>query len=467
MNYYINAMEKSKKVINTLLFILSTTVLSSCGFTMKKDFSDYVENEFCRTNVNSITNTGYAQVGQVKMVQPYRMEEDGSLTTAGVTPTYPFDTNLIYTLYASKDLNSSSDISTIEDATGEYIFKTHKLFDRHNYYIDENGDLMNNLRVLNESYGKDWISVDKELFNVLKEAVEITKVSEGKFNLFIGELSSFWNNYINNINVGVDFPNDTVDPDHNESSKNELKKLVENTPLYNEVDDVLSFDENGLKVKFNKYKNAEKVSISLGGIGKGYLCENLYQKLKNIGKTNGAIYAGSSSILVMDKQAYGHSWSLGLSNPYGYYYSPVGNIKFNEKMSVSTSGAQINYYYTMVDGKLVLRHHIIDAATGYPNTEGFDQISIISKGLPSSLMDSLSTVLINCKEDEIEHSIKTIREYYDADLECVLYKKSDDNNEAKVHVSLTKGFKKNETFIEHQHDGSAFSIKCEYTYLDY
>ena len=435
MNYDINAMKNSRKVINTLLFILSTTALSSCGFMMKKDFSDYVEGEFVRTNVNSITNNGYAPVGQVKMVQPYAINEDGEYTQEGVAPTFPFDTNLIYTLYAAKDLNVTEDIKSIEDTTGEYIFKTHKLFDRHNYYLDENGDLINNLKVLNDSYNKDWITIDKELFNVLKEAVEITKISKGKFNLFIGELSSFWNEYINEINVGVDFPNDTIDPDHDETSKNKLKKIVEETPLFTEVEDVLLFDEINSKVKFNKYKNAEKVSISLGGIGKGYLCENLYQKLKNIDKTNGAIYAGSSSILVMDKQAYGHSWSLELSNPYGYFYSPVGSIKFNEKMSVSTSGAQINYYYTMVNGKLTLRHHIIDGTTGYPNTKGYDQISIISKKLSSSIMDALSTILINCTIDEIESSIKDIREHYDADLECVLYRKSPDATESKVYVS--------------------------------
>ena len=82
-------------------------------------------------------------------------------------------------------------------------------------------------------------------------------------------------------------------------------------------------------------------------------------------------------------------------------------------------------------------------------------------------MDALSTILINCSLDEIEVSIKSIREHYDADLECVLYRKSPNASEAKVYVSLTKGFKKNESFIEHNHDGTKYSIECEYAYLNY
>lgn len=109
---------------------------------------------------------------------------------------YPFDTNLIYTLYATKDLNNGKDIMEIEDVTGEYIFKLHKLFNRHNYYLDKDDNLINNLKVTNDNYRGDFISVDEELFNVLKSAVEITKFSDGKFNLFIGELSSFWEGVI-------------------------------------------------------------------------------------------------------------------------------------------------------------------------------------------------------------------------------------------------------------------------------
>ena len=111
-----------------------------------------------------IKDARYIQIGQVKQVQPYKKTSDGNYTSDGVLKVYPFDTNLIYTLYATKNLNNGKDILEIEDVTGEYIFKPHKLFDRHNYYLDKDGNLINNLKVINDNYGGDFISVDEELF---------------------------------------------------------------------------------------------------------------------------------------------------------------------------------------------------------------------------------------------------------------------------------------------------------------
>ena len=136
------------------------------------------------------------------------------------------------------------------------------------------------------------------------------------------------------------------------------------------------------------------------------------------------------------------------------------------KMSVSTSGSQINYY-TLIDGKPVLRHHIIDAESGYPNTVGYDEITMISKSLSSTVLDCLSTILNNCKANEIETYVTKIKEHFNADLKCLLYRKTIDSSKKQIDIYLTKGFKKNETFIEYTGGSSASSIHCSYTYLDY
>lgn len=453
------------KKILSLLFLSTSTLLASCG-NSSFGAGEYIESEYCRTNMAAIGQSKYPIVGQVKKVQPYKKNADGKYTSEGVSKVDPFDTNLIYTLYSSSYLTSYKEVMHIESLTGKYIFDTHKQFDRHYYYLDENGRLINNLKVVNDNYGGGWIKIDDDLFEVLKIAVEVTKFSQGKFNLFIGELSDYWNHYINELNADWDFASETQDPEQTEEGKRAIAQLVSETPNYQEIDDVLEFDESGKQVRFNRYKNADKVSISLGGIGKGYLTENLYQRFKKENLTDGASYAGSSSIVFMGERSSGDPWTVQMSNPYGYYYNPLGRLKITEKYALSTSGAQVNYYYTYVDGTLKLRHHIIDSVTGYPQ-DYYNQVTLISKTISSAVMDTLSTVLINCPENEIETLIRKFREKY-GDLECTFSKRTTtEDGKRSIDMFLTKNLKEQQIFTEEPEDDSPYYIPVHYKYLDF
>ena len=453
------------KKILSLLFLSTSTILASCG-NSSFDAGNYVESEYCRTNMAAIGQSKYPIVGQVKKVQPYKKTADGNYTSEGVSKVDPFDTNLIYTLYSNSYLTSYKEVMKIESITGKYVFDTHKLFDRHYYYLDENNRLINNLKVVNDNYGGEWIAIEDDLFQVLKIAMEVTRFSQGKFNLFIGELSDYWDRYINDLNADWDFASETQDPEQTEEGKRDISRLVAETPTYQEIDDVLEFDESKKQVRFNRYKDAEKVSISLGGIGKGYLTENLYQKFKKEKLTDGASYAGASSIVFMDKRSDNNPWTVQMSNPYGYYYNPLGRLKIDEKYALSTSGAQVNYYYTYVDGILKLRHHIIDASTGYPQ-DYYNQVTLISKTISSAVMDTLSTVLINCPENEIEALIRKFRDQY-GDLECTLSKRTaTEDGKRSIDMFLTKNMKEKQIFSEEPADDSPYYIPVNYKYLDF
>lgn len=457
-------MRQKKHIDFTLISILSITTLIGCNNSVinssqsSKDFSDYVENKYCKTSVKDISDEyKYFAVGNVKSIQPVTKKADGTISTDGVEEVNPFDTNLIFSQYAVKDLNCGKDVMNIEDIIGPYTYKTHCLFDRHNYYLDENSkELINNLKVINDNYGGDFIQIDKELYNVLDSAIEMTVLSDGKFNVFVGELSDYWNKYINSQAAILD-PTQTIDPAQTEEGIYEISNLLKNTPQAKDAKSVLELKKESVngseiyKVKFNRFtcsdgSIADKVSLTLGGIGKGYLTENLYQLFKNAQLTNGTIYAGSSSIIIMDKHAYNSNWNIQISNPFSIYSNPVGYVRLNEKYSISTSGSQINQYVTIVDGQYVTRQHIIDATTGYPS-DNFDMVTIFSKKISSTIMDTLSTILINCSENEIEKYVAKIRETYDSDLEVVLCKKSEYGaKEFKIDVYLTKALLENEMF---------------------
>lgn len=443
------------------------------------NFDDYVENKYCKTSIKDINDkTKYVNVGVMKTIQPVRKTEDGHYTTEGVQPVDAFNTNLIFSQYARVDLKKAKDVMDIESIIGPYTYLTHCLFDRHNYYLDNNYQLLNNLRVINENYGKDFITIDYELYSILNEALNITKNSNGKFNLFIGELSDFWDSYINkNVYLPAD---QTTDPAQTNEGKSKIKALVEDTPQVKDLENqnILEFKKENDKyqVRFNKFKKsdgtfAEKVSISLGGIGKGYLTENLYQKMNKMNLTNGNVYAGSSSIVIMNKHAYGSNWRIQVSNPYSIYSTPVGIVNLNEKYTISTSGSQVNSYVTLVDGQYLYRQHIINAENGYP-ADGFNMVTIFSKTLSSTIMDTLSTVLINCSVDEIESTITNIKALYNnCDLDVVLSKINpyiNENTECNVDVYVSKNFNNGITFEQstEESDGSLYSPHIKYHTLE-
>ena len=236
------------------------------------------------------------------------------------------------------------------------------------------------------------------------------------------------------------------------------------------MDTILEFKENlnndkyPYQVKFNKYKNADKVSITLGGIGKGYLTENLYQRYKDNDLTYGMVNAGTSSMVFFGDRVFSDNWSIALSNPYGVYYQYLGKVKLdNKKYAVSTSGAQVNFYYKQIGDNIVLRSHIIDPTTGYPN-DYYNQILLISNTISSTKMDALSTILSNCSFNEIKKYVTNIRNDNNfGDLEFVFFKKDNPTKEEKVDVYLSKGIQKNKLFTK----SNPTDCKVIYHNLDY
>lgn len=463
---------KAKNKLLTFL-ILSAAIFTSCQkdpikYSYSLDtsiFSDYVENQYCRTNISALNDENYPILAEIKPVSAYvDLERKEGINVN------PFNTNVLYTRYAKEKLTSTKVINSIENILGEYTATTHYLFDRHYYYFDEDNNLIPNLKVINDSYGTNqWINIDTRLYQILKESIELSKFSDGKFNIFVGELSDLWDRYISYNSVKYGDKEDSYKYNEDPTSE-EVNKCLSETPQVEDLDTILEFKENlnndkyPYQVKFNKYKNADKVSITLGGIGKGYLTENLYQRYKDNDLTYGMVNAGTSSMVFFRDRVFSDNWSIALSNPYGVYYQYLGKVKLdNKKYAVSTSGAQVNFYYKQIGDNIVLRNHIIDPTTGYPN-DYYNQILLISNTISSTKMDALSTILSNCSFDEIKDYVTKIRNDNNfGDLEFVFFKKDNPTKEEKVDVYLSKGIQKNKLFTK----SNPTDCKVIYHNLDY
>lgn len=435
-------MKKTKKCL--FLCLSSAILLCSCGEDYR-DFSSYEPiTEYCYSELDK-NNSGMNKVCNLNKVK-----------TSNNTYVSPFDSDLIYTLFPYNKLTLEN-VYEIEKTMGETSIKLHKEFDRHNYY-SENDEIINNLKVINESYGTGKIiKVSDDLFNILSLSLDLGELSNGKFNIAIGELSDYWNKLIKFNNSNYDF----YDPDLvivnnatlNEEEKNALENsiqnelktklntLIENTPSSKELNEILILDKENKTVEFKKYKNVEKVSLTLGGIGKGYAMGIVANDLLEKGYNYGYISGATSSNVILGNHYKNNEWSIGISSPSKNDYYVGGYLKLNGYYQISTSGDEVNSYrFIDRNYNLITRHHIIDSTTGYPlNT--FRKVTVVSKTLNASIMDALSTILINTNEDNIEIVINAFKNAYNADIDAIFQKSND--NETEYYYYVTSGLKNN------------------------
>lgn len=336
--------------------------------------------------------------------------------------------------------------------------KLHALSDRHNYYTLEaiypdgysseplikqqipsnpkimsletanseevkNGTRLNNLRVINESLNLGKVEVPYDLYELLRLSCELSIKTNSAFNIFVGELSDWWNTQ---IDVEQTYDREHSDPMNNEASAKRLATLKSYVPLNEEqIKDTLIFsEENG-----NYYVEFKKegvpigdLSITLGGIAKGYANEVIKTHLLKEELNQGLLFGSASSIDVLSPYFIPNenwkiiltSYSVGTKD--NNYNKDAFGITFGKTpFSLATSaGDQFmkNYYITNKDGKTYHRHHIIDATTGEPANHQIVDVNIISTVLTSAELDALTTALMCLSLEDGQALVKAINEQY-------------------------------------------------------
>lgn len=145
------------------------------------------------------------------------------------------------------------------------------------------------------------------------------------------------------------------------------------------------------------------VTLSLGGIGKGYACDIAYKIVKESGFNFGYVNVGTSSLSLFwtTKPIYDDNplaWRVGVVNPRG-----EGNylsVKACEQ-GFSTSGDYERYYE--IDGK---RYCHIIGEDGYPIDGGIITASVV--GESSAICDALSTAICCMSVDEAMEFVRDL-----------------------------------------------------------
>lgn len=210
---------------------------------------------------------------------------------------------------------------------------------------------------INRNAGIKPVIVDDELFQLIKRALKISKLTNGAFDISYASMDKVW--FFDGTMTKM--PSDEI-----------IKKSVEKVGYQNII---LNEKKHSVFLKLSGMK------IGFGAIGKGYAADKAKALLQKKGVVSGIINA-SGDLNTWGKQPSGKDWLVAIVNPLNkekvFSWMPVFNS------AVVTSGNYERY----VKFNNVLYTHIIDPRTGYPAT-GVLSVTIFTK--TAELADALAT----------------------------------------------------------------------------
>ena len=215
---------------------------------------------------------------------------------------------------------------------------------------------------INDNAGIKYIKVSAETYNIIKESIQFSSMSNGNFDISIGPITDLWGIGSDNAKIPTN------------------EEINENLSLVN-YKDILFNDENNSIKLCNK-----NMKIDLGGIAKGYAADKIYKYLYEDENLSSALINLGGNIYVLGSKINNQPFSIGIQDPTMPRGNSIGNIKVSNK-SVVTSGIYERY----IEGDNKIYHHMIDPHTGYPFENNLNSVTIVSD--TSMIGDALSTTI--------------------------------------------------------------------------
>ena len=197
---------------------------------------------------------------------------------------------------------------------------------------------------------------DAEIIKVINIAREISRESDGAFNITIEPLVKLWGFFTDNPH---------------RPEKADIQKCLKQTGYEH------------LIIKNGKVtKDSPDLHIDLGAIAKGYALGETVKVLKDNGVKSALIEAGGQ--VHSYGTINGKPWKIGIRNPRNSGF--IAGLAFDTEMDISTSGDYERYF----EQNGVRYHHILDPKTGCP-ARGVMSVSVIMED--PTLADAWSTAL--------------------------------------------------------------------------
>ncbi|MCB0688575.1 MAG: FAD:protein FMN transferase [Saprospiraceae bacterium] len=210
---------------------------------------------------------------------------------------------------------------------------------------------------INRNAGIKPVVVDRELFDLIKRAMVISKLTDGAFDISYASMDKIWK-----------FDGSMKEMPSPEEIKNSVSRVGYSKIVLDETNSSVYLPEEGMKIGF-------------GAIGKGYAADKAKALLMSKGVPAGIINA-SGDMNTWGKQPDGEDWKVAITNPLNKN-SAYGLVPIN-KGAVVTSGD----YEKFVEFNGIRYAHIIDPRTGYP-AHGIISATVFAPS--AELADALAT----------------------------------------------------------------------------
>nr|WP_082994889.1 FAD:protein FMN transferase [Aquimarina megaterium] len=211
--------------------------------------------------------------------------------------------------------------------------------------------------LINNNAGINPVKVDAELFDLIFRAIQISKLTDGAFDISYASMDRIWK-----------FDNSMKEMPSEEEIKASVARVGYKYIVLDKKKSTVFLTQKGMKIGF-------------GAIGKGYAADKAKNLLISKGVKAGIINA-SGDMNTWGKQPDESEWKVAITNPLNKN-NAFALLPVVEK-AVVTSG---NYEkYVILDGKRY--SHIIDPRTGYPST-GIVSATVFAP--KAELADALAT----------------------------------------------------------------------------
>lgn len=212
---------------------------------------------------------------------------------------------------------------------------------------------------VNQNAGKKGTVVSRELFELVKRAKAISKLTDGAFDITYASVDKLWK-----------FDGRAIKKPSSEKLNASVKNIGFEKIELEEEKSALFLTQSGMKMGF-------------GAIGKGYAADAVKRLLQAKGVKAGIVNA-SGDMSAWGKNPNGEDWQIGLVNPMNKN-KVFSWFSLNEK-AVVTSGDYERY--VMIDGERY--GHIINPKTGMPS-KGIVSATVFAP--KAELADALATAL--------------------------------------------------------------------------
>ena len=267
---------------------------------------------------------------------------------------------------------------------GEPQLEVGKIFSLYDSLADNTKRVQGHTNVYDINQTNEAVKVEKELFDLLKFSEDMKEETFGYVNPLIGNLSDLWKNDLH-----------FKDPETGEEAPF-LPSAADIQHYLDEMNDTaLVLDEQNLTVR-----RIGTAKIDLGAIAKGYAAQKAKEWIVANGFGAYLIDAGTSTIMLGEKNQKGDPWSIGIRG-------------IDQKMKVKntvigTSG--IDAQEAIVDG--VEYSHIVNPFTGSAHVDYF---GVTLLGEDAAILDVLSTafIVMGVEEQEKLDMVNALSEKYD------------------------------------------------------